>query len=43
MLRIDLGQNDVEVIAPNGHIYDILIDQHGTPALVRIDNETEQS
>lgn len=41
MLRIDLGQQDVEIIAPDGHIYDIAIDHDGAPHLVRIDKETE--
>ena len=36
ILRIDLNQNDVEVLAPDGGVYDLIVDKDGHPALVRI-------
>ena len=36
VMRIDIGQNDVEIRAPNGDIYDVLIDEQGAPHLIKV-------
>jgi hypothetical protein len=42
MLRIDLGQNDVEIVAPDGGVYELIVDTAGHPVLVKIaQKETE--